>query len=142
MSGLRNTVLSGVFGSLDMEPRNGEILASHPILDPEPVYVESFDLAVFANTVKTAARECQTGRFGSHKVFINHVWNALKNEAMFREFDLARFKEKLVEANRNHLLTLSRADMAAHLDQDDVLESETHYFNSEYHFILDGREML
>lgn len=140
MTGLRNTVLSGVFGHLDLEPQNGEISTSHPIVDSEPVYVESFDLAVFANTVRAAARECRTGRFGDRKVFINHVWNLLKDEAVFRGFDLARFKEKLVEANRNHLLTLTRADMAAHLDQSDVLESETHYFNSEFHFILDERD--
>ena len=127
MTGLRASVLNGAFSLPDLKEESDS--------EAEPIYVETFDLTVFANTVNAAARECRTGRFGESKVFINHVWNSLKDEPMLRGFDLTRFKEKLIEANRDHLLTLTRADMAAHLNQRDVLESECHYFNSEFHFI-------
>jgi hypothetical protein len=104
---------------------------------PRPVAnLEAFDLESFANTVKSVARTSPTGRFGDNKVFINHVWRQVEDEPRFAPLGLAGFKEKLVEANRENLLTLSRADLVQVMDLVDVRESETAYLNAVYHFIL------
>lgn len=117
-------VLSGALGSERAEP------------EPEPVIDEPFDLEMFANTVKSAARTCPSGRFAGYKVFINHVWNQLRDEPRFFALGLDGFKAKLVEANRANLLTLSRADLVQLMDPADVRESETTYLTATFHFIL------
>lgn len=104
--------------------------------ETEPVIDEAFDLTDFANTVKSAARMCSTGRFGGYKVFINHVWNQLRDEPRFAPLGLNGFKQQLVEANRANLLTLSRADLVQLMDPLDVRESETTYLTATFHFIL------
>jgi hypothetical protein len=105
-----------------------------------PLAPVEFDLAGFANTVKVAARDCPTGRFGDNKVFINHVWRHLAGEPGVSGLDLDTFKQKLVEANRTNLLTLSRADLVSVMNTEDVQESETHYLNAVFHFILIEKE--
>lgn len=105
----------------------------------EPIR-EEFDLPTFAATVKAAARDCPTGRFGDNKVFINHVWRHLRNESSFPALDLPAFKEKLVEANNARLLTLSRADLVEVMNPADVQESQTRYLNAEFNFILVEKE--
>jgi len=109
------------------------------IVDPEV-----FDMAAFAHTVLAAARDITTGRFGDNKVFINHVWRRLAGERAFADMDLPRFKERLIEANRADLLTLSRADLANLLDPKDIADSETtyqtEYVNGVFHFILIEKE--
>jgi hypothetical protein len=104
---------------------------------PKPIAIfEPFDLEAFANTVKAVARRSLSGWFGDNKVFINHVWRQVEDEPRFAPLGLAGFKEKLVEANREDLLTLSRADLVQVMDPADVRESETVYVNAVYHFIL------
>jgi hypothetical protein len=97
---------------------------------------EPFDLEMFANTVKSVARTCPTGRFGGYKVFINHVWNQLRDEPRFAPLGLDGFKQKLVAANRANLLTLSRAELVQLMDPADVRESETTFLTATFHFIL------
>lgn len=101
---------------------------------------EPFDLEAFAETVKSVARTCPTGRFGDNKVFLSHVWDQLRDEPRFAPLGLDGFKQKLVEANRAALLTLSRADLAQIQDPDDLERSETKFLNAEYHFILTEKE--
>jgi hypothetical protein len=101
---------------------------------------EPFDLDTFANTVKAVARTCPTGRFGDNKVFISHVWRQLQDQPQIAPLGLAGFKQKLVEANRENLLTLSRADLVQLMDPADVRESETAYLNAAFHFILVEKE--
>jgi hypothetical protein len=108
--------------------------AGEPETEPEPV--AEFDLPTFAETVKAAARDCPTGRFGDNKVFINHVWRHLQNEPGFPHLDLTAFKNALAEANHAGLLKLSRADLVQVMDPADVLESETPYLDAVFHFIL------
>jgi hypothetical protein len=98
------------------------------------------DLPAFARTVKAAARDCPTGRFGDNKVFINHLWRHLRDEPSFPVRDLAAFKQHLTEANQTNLLTLSRADLVQLMDPADVEESLTRYLNGEFHFVLVERE--
>ena len=120
---VRTAILSGSFDST----------RSKPVV---PVIEEPFDLEMFANTVKAAARDCPTGRFGGYKVFINHVWNQLRAEPLFARLGFDGFKQKLVEANRANLLTLSRADLVQLMDPTDVSQSETTYLTATFHFIL------
>ncbi len=42
------------------------------------------DPAALAERVKAAARDCSTGRYGDHKVFIAHVWDRLRSAARLR----------------------------------------------------------
>jgi hypothetical protein len=129
MDGLRDTILCGW---ADGPKETGEAT---------PLTVSSeFDIQTFANTVKAAARDCPTGRFGDNKVFISHVWRQLCDEPGFPRLDLAAFKQKLVEANTRNLLTLSRADLVQIMNPTDVSESETHYLNAVFHFVLLDRE--
>ncbi len=123
MAGLRAVALAGLTNT---DPRP-------PVVDPEP---EPFDLEMFANTVKAVARTSPTGRFGDNKVFISHVWRQVAEESQFAPLNFAGFKEKLVEANRENLLILSRADFAHDMNPADVRESETAYLNAVFHFIL------
>lgn len=110
--------------------------ATNGIAPDQAVESEPFDLEAFADTVKSAARTCPTGRFGDNKVFISHVWRQLQDEPRFAPLGLAGFKQKLVEANREDRLTLSRADLVQVMDPADVRESEAEYLNAVFHFIL------
>jgi hypothetical protein len=106
----------------------------------EPRTVD-FDLPTFANTVKAAARHCPPeGWFGDNKVFINHVWRRLRDDPGFPPMDLPGFKQRLIEANADNLLTLSRADLVQVMNPADVSESETHHLNAVFHFILVERQ--
>lgn len=98
------------------------------------------DLPAFARTVEAVASHCPTGRFGDNKVFINHVWRQLQQEPGCPPFDLPSFKHQLVEANRQGLIRLSRADLVQAMDPVDVRESETTYLDSAFHFILLERD--
>ncbi|HEY1187438.1 MAG TPA: hypothetical protein VGE74_07255 [Gemmata sp.] len=102
-----------------------------PRAEPEP-----FDLEAFANTVKAVARTCPTKEFGAHKAFISHVWERLRADRPFAALGLDGFKAKLVEANRERLLTLSRADLVQFMDPADVRASEVRYLTATFHFVL------
>ncbi len=49
------------------------------------------------------------------------------------------FDRHLVDANRDDLLTLSRADLISGMDQDDVRQSEIRLAHSSFHFIRTDR---
>lgn len=134
-SGLRAVALRGWADKQPTQPRL-ELVEPRPEAPVSPPTPEPFDLEAFANTVKAAARHCPTGRFGGYKVFISHVWEQLRNDQPFQTLGLAGFKEKLVEANRERLLTLSRADLVQLMDPADVRASETTYLTATFHFIL------
>ena len=96
---------------------------------------QSFNLAGFAQGVLEAARAIPAGRFGDNKVFICHVWRKLQEEGAFPGTEEAEFKHLLIEANRQGLLALSRADLVEAMDPQDVSASETRYLNATFHFI-------
>jgi hypothetical protein len=86
----------------------------------------------FAARVLEAARASPTGRFGAHKVFISHVYRALRAPL---GLDESTFKQRLLEANRARLLSLSRADLVEAMEPTDVAASETRYLGATFHFI-------
>jgi hypothetical protein len=89
-------------------------------------------IATFAQRVLDVARSSPTGRFGHNKVFISHVWRALRQEVASREV----FDARLVEANRTRHLSLTRADLVTAMDPTDVAESEVHASGSSFHFVV------
>lgn len=100
---------------------------------PEPPAVLSD--SEFAQATKKAAIATQGGRLGDYKVFISRVWETLQQQRPDLQLSLAEFKQWLLKANQQRLLTLSRADMAYALNADDVSASEISHMNSTFHFI-------
>lgn len=88
--------------------KGGPALASLPLFD-------------FAREVQAIADATGTGGFGEDKVMIAHVYR----EAARRHPGLTPegFKARLVEAGRQGLLRLSRADLVQAMDPDDVRDS-------------------
>ena len=98
---------------------------------------EPFDLAAFAATVRAlAAQSPPQDRFHDNKVFIAALWRATQREPHFPQLSLPEFKQRLVEANSQYLLHLSRADFVQAMDPRLVAESETAYLNATFHFVL------
>lgn len=91
------------------------------------------DLPGFAERVRQVARASTSGRFGEDKIFISHVWRVLREQ--LQGLDEQTFKNRLVEANRARLLSLTRADLVEAMDPADVSESETRYLGATFHFI-------
>lgn len=97
--------------------------------------VEPLSSSAFAARVKKAAASCETGRFGDNKVFVVHVWRALKDTRDFRGLDFPAFKEKLAEANNLRLLDLARADLVPAMNPEDVGLSEIQHLGATFHFV-------
>jgi hypothetical protein len=113
----------------------GSRLDQRPAAEREPP--AEFDLPTFAQTVKALARTSpRADRFHDNKVFIAAVWRASQREHGFPRLTLPEFKTLLVKANRDGLLRLSRADLVQAMDPGRVAESETHYLNAAFHFVL------
>jgi hypothetical protein len=105
--------------------------------EEEPQPPEPFDLPAFAATVRAlAARSPAADRFHDNKVFIAPLWRASQREPAFPQMTLDEFKQRLLEANAQHLLHLSRADMVQAMDPRLVAESEIKYLNATFHFVL------
>jgi hypothetical protein len=93
------------------------------------------NITAFAGQVIDAARRCPAaGRFGDNKVFISHVWRQM-NGLPGGPLELGEFKQRLLEANRDGLLQLSRADLVEAMNPVDVRESSTVYDNATFQFI-------
>jgi hypothetical protein len=111
--------------------------APRPAHASEPSPGEPFDLPAFASTVKAlAAKSSRLARFHDNKVFIAALWRATHEEPSFPRLALSEFKQRLVEANSQNLLRLSRADMVSAMDPQLVTDSETVYLNATFHFVL------
>lgn len=89
----------------------------------------------FAELTLNAAKATQDGRLGDSKVFISRVWATLRQQHPDLALSLEDFKQRLVTANQQRRLDLSRADLAYALDANDVSASEINHLNSTFHFI-------
>jgi len=97
---------------------------------------EPFDLPAFAGTVRALAAKSQPqDRFHDNKVFISALWRISQEEPHFPRLSLPEFKQRLVEANSQSLLPLSRADLVQAMDPRLVADSETMYLNATFHFV-------
>jgi len=77
------------------------------------------------------------GRYGSEKVFVSALWHRIEDRGRQAELSLEHFKRWLVTANRNHWLTLARADVVGAMDPKQVRESEIQDLGATFHFVLD-----
>ena len=108
-----------------------------PPQPPKAQTTEPFDLTAFAATVRAlATKSPPKDRFHDNKVFIVALWRAIQREPNFPRLSLPEFKERLVEANSQNLLRLSRADLVQAMDPQLVADSETTYLNATFHFVL------
>jgi hypothetical protein len=115
---------------------DGTVLAAPPAQSTQTHSETAFDLHRFAVAVNEAAREAPSGRWGSNKVFVNHVWREFTSRAAAGAPALAAFKRHLLEANRQGLLRLSRADLVISMPEDDVRDSEiTTVGDDVFHFV-------
>jgi hypothetical protein len=89
----------------------------------------------FAELTLNAAKATQDGRLGDSKVFISRVWATLQQQHPDLTLTLENFKQRLITANQQRRLDLSRADLAYALDANDVSASEINHLNSTFHFI-------
>jgi hypothetical protein len=110
----------------------GWVLPATPEPAAAPAAPPPDRVATFAERVLAVARASPTGRFGRNKVFISHVWNALKPEGGSRE----EFNARLLEANRARHLSLTRADLVSAMNPADVAESEIHSSGASFHFVV------
>jgi hypothetical protein len=69
-------------------------------------------------------------------VFIVALWRASQREPNLQRFSLSEFKQRLIEANAQHLLHLSRADLVQAMDPQLVSDSEIVHQNATFHFVL------
>jgi hypothetical protein len=101
------------------------------------VPTEPLDLAAFAATVRAlAANSPPQDRFHDNKVFIVALWRASQREPSLQRFSLSEFKRRLIEANAQQLLHLSRADLVQAMDPQLVSDSEIVHQNATFHFVL------
>lgn len=105
-----------------------------PSTDTTPTPATLSDEA-FAELTLNAAKATQDGRLGDAKVFISRVWATLQQQHPDLTLSLEDFKQRLLTANQQRRLDLSRADLAYALDAHDVSASEINHLNSTFHFI-------
>jgi hypothetical protein len=123
---VRNTIVRDWLGGAPSTSQPHESLPAEP-----------FDLTAFAATVRALAQGSPAeDRFHDNKVFIAALWRASQQEPNFPRLSLPDFKERLVEANSQNLLHLSRADLVQAMDPNLVADSETAYLNATFHFVL------
>ncbi len=102
-----------------------------------PRSVQPFDLPGFAASVRVmASGSPPEDRFHDNKVFIADLWRASQRQRNFPRLSLPEFKQRLVEANTQSLLHLSRADLVQAMDPQQVADSETEYLHATFHFVL------
>jgi hypothetical protein len=75
-------------------------------------------------------------RFGDQKVYISALHHHTHTATGLA---LDQFKARLVDLNRQALITLARADYVAAMDPHRVQASHTHHYGSDFHFVLDPR---
>jgi hypothetical protein len=119
--------------------------APEPIAPPE--HRAQMSLTEFARAVHEAMPAIHQevgpsgrdrGRFGPDKVFIAAIWRQLSGgDPRFREMTIGQFKRQLVDANRDRLLDLARADMVGAMEPTEVMQSEILNRGSSFHFVLD-----
>jgi N-formylglutamate amidohydrolase len=99
--------------------------------------------AELAQTINRAIETVALPRFGDRRVYISGLYDFV-NEA-WGGLDRATFDRLLVDANRQHLLTLGRADHVVAMDPELVAASHIHPdpfpglggAGSDFHFVLD-----
>jgi hypothetical protein len=77
------------------------------------------------------------GRFGNEKVFVSAIWHRIERDHKVPDMSLDRFKRWLVNANRDQLIDLARADLVGAMDPKLVAESAIEDLGATFHFVID-----
>lgn len=105
-----------------------------PVSPPRPPLTADALLALVREVIPGIGSD---GRFGPEKVFISSIWHRLERDGRVPDFSLDRFKQWLLDANRERLLDLVRADLVGAMDPRLVAESEIEDLGDTFHFVLD-----
>jgi hypothetical protein len=92
-------------------------------------------LAAFARAVKDAARSPRVLRYDADRAFIGSVWENMRGRSPVGDMSLADFKDQLIQAHRERLLRITRADLVQAMDPEEVQRSEARYQNATFHFV-------
>jgi hypothetical protein len=101
---------------------------------PQPV-APTADLETFAQQVLDIVRNEKEKRYGPDKVFICHVYDTYRGKYAASDIDYDDFKKLLIEANRQRLLDLARADIASSWHPEEVVRSATKHLEQTFHFV-------
>ena len=126
---LRRAVINGWLNGCDAHEYH---FLSGPVEDLED---STFDLQTFARQILDLASRSKTGHFGGNKVFLSHVWKTYHKHPGTPDVTREEFDNFLLEANRQNLITLSRADLLSEMDPRDVEASEISFPPATFHFI-------
>lgn len=110
--------------------------ADHTPAGPSAEPSAELGLEEFADIVQDTADNIRSapGRFGTRKVFIAAVWDVLRKSRRLT-VSRQRFDDMLVQANREDLLALHRADLVPAMPPDMVKRSEISYGVATFHFV-------
>jgi hypothetical protein len=131
---LQAAVIRRWLDGLEAVPEVKATVAATPGMAAPGAVAPREDDGTFAARVIATARSTKTGRFGSNKVFISHIFRKLVDEGVIPA-DSEAFKERLVVAHLGGLLSLSRADLVEAMEAQDVDTSETRYRGATFHFV-------
>jgi hypothetical protein len=92
-------------------------------------------LGTLAAAVMQAASAPPVARFHDDRAFIGSIWEYMRGRPPIGDMSLAAFKEQLVAAHRAGLLRMTRADLVAAMDVDEVQRSEATYLGATFHFV-------
>jgi len=102
----------------------------------------ALDDAAFAVMVNAAIRAIgPDGRYGPHKVFVSAIWHQLAGDPRCAGMVVDELKRRLLDAHRNDLLSLARADLVGAMDRDAVSASEIRDRGASFHFVLDPQRL-
>lgn len=78
-------------------------------------------------------------RIGDRKIFISALWRAAFKDPRVADMSYDDFKHALLDAHRQRLLTLARADLVAAMDDGAVAASELDADGAQFHFVIDPK---
>ena len=93
-------------------------------------------LADFARAVREAAKRPDVARYHEDRAFIGSVWARMHGHSPIGDMSLPEFKQRLVEAHQERLLRISRADLVAAMDPQEVQRSEARFLDATFHFVV------
>ncbi len=118
---------------------NGCDAAEYEFLLPKPQADDweeaALDVKTFADEIQDLAGQTEAGQFGGNKVFLSQLWKSYLARPESPGMTRAEFDGYLLEANRQNLITLSRADFISEMDPSEVEASEIALPHATFHFI-------
>lgn len=89
----------------------------------------------FARAVRELARPLASGWSGSRKVYISHLWSAIREQHAGWGLSEIEFKAMLTEAHRTGLLALGTSDLRDKRYLEDIQASATVFKNTVWHYV-------